>query len=131
MQAKRKPADAREKDLLLALKRLEHSRANNDKKKLTIAAVAREAGVSAALIHNHYPIVAAAIRKAQGRSSRAQFDSKNNDLRIERDKARALRLEIKELRDKVSRLASINEVLNEENRNLKAKENNANVIPIR
>ncbi|MCX4036939.1 TetR family transcriptional regulator [Aeromonas caviae] len=131
MTIKRKPADAREKELLLALRRIERGRAKTDEKKVTIAAVAREAGVSAALIHNYYPSIAEAIREAQGRSSRAQRDVKHQALRAERKKGRALRLEIEELRAKVASLASINEVLIEENRFLKAKFDNTGVISLR
>ncbi len=124
----RKPADAREKELLLALRRIERGRAKTDEKKVTIAAVAREAGVSAALIHNHYPNIAEAIREVQGRSSRAQRDVKHQDLRAEREKGRALRLEIEELRAKVASLASLNEVLINENQILKAKQNDSRVV---
>ena len=51
----RKPSDAREKDLQLALSRIQRGRAHTKETKVTIASVAREAGVSTALIHNHYP----------------------------------------------------------------------------
>ena len=104
MTISRKPADAREKELQFALLRIERGRAKTGEKKVTIAAVAREAGVSAALIHNHYPNIAEAIREVQGRSSRAQRDEKQQDLRAEREKGRALRLEIEELRAKVASL---------------------------
>lgn len=131
MTIRRKPAEAREKELLLALQRIERGRAKTDEKKVTIAAVAREAGVSAALIHNHYPNIAEAIREVQGRSSRAQRDVKHQDLRAEREKGRALRLEIEELRAKVASLASLNEVLINENRILKAKQNDFKVVGLR
>ena len=131
MTIRRKSSDAREKDLLFALHRIERGRAKTDEKKVTIAAVAREAGVSAALIHNHYPNIAEAIREVQGRSSRAQRDVKHQDLRAEREKGRALRLEIEELRAKVASLASINEVLIHENRDLKAKQNDSRVVDLR
>lgn len=127
----RKPADTREKELLLALHRIERGRAKTGEKKVTISAVAREAGVSAALIHNHYPRIAEAIREVQGRSSRAQRNLKHQDLRAEREKGRVLRREIEELRAKVACLASINEVLIEENRFLKAQLNNTGVISLR
>ncbi|MNJ33867.1 hypothetical protein D3C77_285570 [compost metagenome] len=130
MTIRRKPADAREKELLFALHRIKHGRSKTDEKKVTIAAVAREAGVSAALIHNHYPNIAEAIREVQGRSSRAQRDVKHQDLRAEREKGRALRLEIDALRAKVASLASLNEVLINENRNLKAKQNNSRVVDL-
>ncbi|MGG5285065.1 TetR family transcriptional regulator [Pseudomonas viridiflava] len=115
---------------MLALHRIERGRAKTDEKKVTIAAVAREAGVSAALIHNHYPNIAETIREVQGRSSRAQRDVKHQDLCAEREKSRALRQEIEELRSKVARLTSLNEVLTNENRILKAKQNAPRVIGI-
>jgi len=127
----RKPSPTREKDLQLALLRIERGRAKTGEKRVTIAAVAREAGVSAALIHNHYPNIAETIREVQGRSSRAQRDVKHHDLRIEQEKNRTLRQEIQELRAKVASLASLNEVLLSENRILKAKQNNPKVVDIR
>lgn len=79
-----KPAKDREKDLKLALLRIQKGRAKTGETRVTIAAVAREAGVSTALIHNHYPGVAEDIRAAQGRSSRAMRDVKHQDLLAER-----------------------------------------------
>ncbi|MFM5375058.1 TetR family transcriptional regulator [Aeromonas veronii] len=131
MTIKRKPSGVRERDLQLALVRIKRGRAHTGESKVTIAAVAREAGVSAALIHNHYPNIAEAIREVQGLSSRAQRDAKHQALRAEREKGRALRLEIDELRAKIASLASINEVLVEENRFLKAKFDNTGVISLR
>jgi AcrR family transcriptional regulator len=130
MTINRKSADAREKELQLALRRIERGRAKTDEKKVSIAAVAREAGVSASLIHNHYPKIAEAIREIQGRSSRAQRDEKHQDLRVEREKSRVLRLEIEELRAKVANLASLNEVLINENRVLKDKQNDPRVVSL-
>lgn len=130
MTTKRKPSDARERDLQLALARIQRGRAHTGESKVTIASVAREAGVSTALIHNHYPIIAEAIRDAQGRSSRAQRDVKHQDLRAEREKNRALRTEIEGLRAKIASLASINEVLIAENRLLKAKQSDSKVIDL-
>lgn len=116
-----KPAENREKDLKLALYRIQKGRAHTGETKVTIAAVAREAGVSTALIHNYYPDIAEVIREIQGRSSRAMRDVKHQDLIAERKKSAAYRQEIEELRGKVANLASINEVLLDENRVLKAK----------
>lgn len=130
MTTKRKPSDARERDLQLALARIQRGRAHTGETKVTIAAVAREAGVSTALIHNYYPIIAEAIRNAQGRSSRAQRDVKHQDLRAEREKNRALRQDIEELRAKVASLASINEVLIAENRVLQAKQSDSKVVDL-
>lgn len=125
-----KPAEDREKDLKLALLRIQKGRARTGESKVTIAAVAREAGVSTALIHNHYPRIAETIREAQGRSSRAMRDVKQQDLIAERKKSAAYRQEIEELRAKVANLASINEVLMDDNRVLKAKMNDPNVVEL-
>jgi len=125
-----KPAEDREKDLRLAISRIEHGRANTKETKLTIAAVAREAGVSTALIHNHYPTIAETIREKQGRSSRAMRDVKHQDLIAERQKAAGYRQEIEELGAKLARIASINEVLLEENRVLKAKLKDRSVVEL-
>ncbi|CAD5200497.1 TetR family transcriptional regulator [Pseudomonas sp. FEN] len=125
-----KPAEDREKDLKLALYRIQKGRARSGETKVTIAAVAREAGVSTALIHNHYPRIAEAIREAQGRSSRAMRDVKQQDLIAERKKSAAYRQEIEELRTKVANLASINEVLLDENRVLKAKINGPRIVDL-
>lgn len=128
--AKYKPAEDREKDLRLALYRIQKGRAHTGETKVTIAAVAREAGVSTALIHNHYPGIAEAIREVQGRSSRAIRDVKHQDLLAERKKSAGYRQEIEELRAKVANLASINEVLLDENRVLKAKMNDPTVVDL-
>ncbi|WLI13891.1 MULTISPECIES: TetR family transcriptional regulator [Pseudomonas] len=125
-----KPAEDREKDLKLALLRIQKGRTHTGESKVTIAAVAREAGVSTALIHNYYPRIAEAIREAQGRSSRAMRDVKQQDLIAERKKSAAHRQEIEELRVKVANLASINEVLTDENRVLKAKMSDRKVVDL-
>ncbi|WDH34130.1 TetR family transcriptional regulator [Pseudomonas chlororaphis] len=128
--AKYKPAEDREKDLKLALYRIQKGRAHTGETKVTIAAVAREAGVSTALIHNHYPSIAEAIREIQGRSSRAIRDVKHQDLVAERKKSATYRQEIAELQAKVARLASINEVLLNDNVVLKAKLNDRKVVDL-
>lgn len=125
-----KPAEDREKDLKLALYRIQKGRAHTGETKVTIAAVAREAGVSTALIHNYYPRISEAIRESQGRSSRAMRELKQQDLIAERKKSAAHRQEIEELRAKVANLASINEVLLDENGVLKAKLNDRRVVEL-
>jgi AcrR family transcriptional regulator len=110
MKTTRKTSDSRERDLRLALARIQRGRPHTGETKVTIAAVAREAGVSTALIHNHYPNVAEAIREAQGRSSRAQRDVKHQDL--------------------IADLASINEVLMAELRALKARSGDLKIVAL-
>ncbi len=127
---KYKPAEDRRKDLKLALYRIQKGRAHTGETKVTIAAVAREAKVSTALIHNYYPGIAEAIREAQGRSSRAMRDVKHQDLLAERKKSADYRQEIEELRIKVARLASINEILLNENGVLKAKLKDRKVVDL-
>jgi AcrR family transcriptional regulator len=123
MKTTHKPSALREKDLQLALSRIKRGKTRTGETKITIAAVAREAGVSPALIHNHYPSVADAIREAQGRSHRAQRDLKHKDLITALERNSFLRREINELRIKVARLGSINEVLAAENGVLKDRQN--------
>jgi uncharacterized coiled-coil DUF342 family protein len=130
MTKERKTSEARDKDLRLAISRIERGRADTETTKLTIASVAREAGVSTALIHNCHPDIAEIIREAQGRSRRAQCDAKHQELQAEREKARALRDEIATLRSQVAKLASVNEVLLAENRTLKVRPNDPKVVDL-
>ncbi|VVP38234.1 hypothetical protein PS893_04716 [Pseudomonas fluorescens] len=130
MKTTRKTSDSRERDLRLALARIQRGRSHKGESKVTIAAVAREAGVSTALIHNHYPNVAEAVREAQGRSSRAQRDVKHQDLIAEREKNKLLRQELEELRLKTADLASINEVLMAELRALKARSGDLKIVAL-
>lgn len=130
MSEERKTAAVRDRELRLAIARIEKGRSKTNEIKLTIAAVAREAGVSTALIHNCHPDIAELIRQSHGRSSRAQRDAKQLELKAEREKARELRLEIAFLKSKVASLASINEVLLDENKTLKSRLSNPKIIGI-
>lgn len=128
MTARRLSSLTREKQLRLAIGRIERGRAHSRESKLTIAAVAREADVSTALIHNHYPEIAEYIRVKQGRSSRAQRDAKHDELKSEREKNRQLRSAVDALEAQVRKLASINETLLIEVRELKAKQAGSNHV---
>lgn len=121
MAKERKSSEAREKDLRLALLRIKHGRSHSGATRISIASVAKEAGVSSSLIHNHYPEIATEIRIYQGRDDRAQRDAKHSELKLERDKARELRAQIENLKADVARLASINELLLAENETLRRK----------
>ena len=116
----RKRSEDREKDLRLAMLRIERGRAHTKETKISIASVAREAGVSSALIHNHYPIIAENIRAAMGQSSRAQRDAKHDELKEVQARNKELRLEIQRLELLVRNLASENKMLLMENRVLRA-----------
>ena len=126
----RKSAVSREKDLRLAMFRIVRGRAHTKATRLSISAVAREAGVSDALIHNHYPAIADAIRLAQGSDNRTQRDAKHAELKAERDKSRELRAENAGLRSDLSRIASINEVLLGEIAVLKARLGDSRVVAL-
>ncbi len=78
----------------------------------SISALAREVGVSPALIHNRYPDVAEALRASQ--DPLRESESLRLLLEAERLKNRDLRTEIDELRRQVSALASVNEGLRRE-----------------
>ena len=79
--------------------------------KLSIASVARAAGVTPALIHNTYPAVAERIRTLVGKSVRAQRDSKHLALVSEREKNRVLRAENDQLLAELAKVASVNQRL--------------------
>lgn len=128
MSQQRKSASARERDLRLAILRIERGRSHTKATQISIASVAREASVSPALIHNHYPAIADAIRQSQGRSSRQQRDTKHEQLKAERDRSRELLREVERLRADVDRLASINEVLLAENAVLRVRLDDRRVV---
>lgn len=77
----------------------------------TIAAVAREVGVTPALIHNRYPDVASTIRGLAGREKRDAMTALKLALEEERRKCGQLRGENAELFAELRALASVNEGL--------------------
>jgi AcrR family transcriptional regulator len=116
------------KNLEMALYRLQKGRGKIVKGgRLTVAAVAKEAGVSTATIHNRHPEIAEHIRALQGKESRRQRDRKHAELQRVREANRALRAELAELKADLEKLASINETLALENRVLRAERDDENV----
>ncbi|KGV16001.1 hypothetical protein [Burkholderia pseudomallei] len=111
MNGARKTAQAREKDLKLAILRIERGLAHTKATKVNFTTVAREAGVSTSLIHNYHPAIAEQIRNKTGRSSRQQRDAKQKELMEERNKNKQLRSDLKEAQTRIADLASINETL--------------------
>lgn len=83
-------------------------------RKMSIAAVAEEAGVSRATIHNNYPDLAERIRATANKQARKQRDEKHDALQAEKVKNRDLRSENAELRAKIGILASKNRSLLDE-----------------
>jgi len=77
----------------------------------TITAVAREVGVTPALIHNRYPDVASTIRGLAGQNKRDAMAALRSALEEERKKCSQLRAENGELFAELRTLASVNEGL--------------------
>lgn len=127
MKIKRMTSMDRDKQLRLAISRIERGRTRTKTTVLTVASVARETGVSTALIHNHHPDIAEEIREKQGRSSRAQRDAKHSELKSERAKNKELRTQADTLRLQIAKLASINEALTMEVRTLKSSRTPKNI----
>lgn len=129
--AEKKTAEVRTKELTMAILRIQKGRSRIGETELSIAAVAREADVSTALIHNHYPKIAERINTETGRSSKKQLDAKQEQFKAEKQKARGLRAELVEWKAKFAKLASINEVLSDENRRLNVQLNDPKVVGLR
>ena len=124
-------AEMTRKNLEMALYRLQKGRGKVVKGgTLTIASVAKEAGVSTATIHNRHPEIAEQIRALQGKASRRQRDQKHEQLQRMRETNRVLREENAELKADLEKLASINETLALENRILRAERDGENVATL-
>ncbi|WP_261530847.1 TetR family transcriptional regulator [Burkholderia multivorans] len=95
-------------------------RVKNRGLKLSISAVATEAGVSAGLIHNTYPDIAEEIRAQVGRGTRQQRDAKAAEIKKVRAQLKILRAERDAALADVAKLASINETLRREVATLQA-----------
>jgi len=121
-------AETTRKNLEMALYRLQKGRGKIVKGGRL--AVAKEAGVSAATIHNRHPEIAEQIRALQGKESRRQRDLKHEELQRIREANRALREENAELKADLGKLASINETLALENRVLRAERDGENVATL-
>lgn len=107
--------DKTREDLAFAELRLKNKGA-----KLSITAVALEAGVTPALIHNTYPDVAEAIRAQIGKSARQARESTTAELVKANKRNGELRDELKTALADLRRLASKNETLRQELATLKA-----------
>lgn len=107
--------DKTREDLAFAELRLKNKGA-----KLTITAVALEAGVTPALIHNTYPDVAEAIRAQIGKSARQARESTIAELVKAKTRNGELRNELRTALADLRRLASRNETLRQELATLKA-----------
>jgi DNA-binding transcriptional MocR family regulator len=121
-----------EKELKNALIRLKHGRPKvvDKKRKISISALAEEAGVSDSTIHNRYPEIAAEVREITGKEHKAQRDEKNEKLKSEKSKNKELREHIEQLELDIRKLTSINATLSHENAQLKAEIASGKVVRI-
>lgn len=121
------------KRIRLAIVRLEQGQAKVVEKgrKVSVAAVAEEAGVSRALIHKDYPDLMERIRGNVDKAIQKQRDEKHLKLKQERFKNRQLREKIVELTEQRNGLASKNATLELENRRLSALLKSKNVSVFR
>lgn len=109
-----------------AIIRLKNNRPNivTQGRKVSIASVSEEAGVSRATIHNNYPELAESIRKISNKLSHAQRNKKQKQLKILENKNKELRSIIQTLNLELAKIASINASLLLENTSLHTKINN-------
>ncbi|WP_019894840.1 hypothetical protein [Hydrogenovibrio halophilus] len=121
-----------EKEIINALIRLKHGRPKvvDKKRKLSISALAEEAGVSDSTIHNRYSEIAAEVREIMGKEHKAQRDEKIEKLKLEKSKNRELREHIEQLESDIRKLTSINATLSNENAQLKAEMASKKVVRI-
>lgn len=107
--------DATTADLWEALSRLQSTQVAP-----TIAALAREVGVTPALIHNRYGDVAKEVRRLNGREPGANEEGLKLALKYEQEVAKGLRIENLDLRKQLQAMGSVNESLRQELRILQA-----------
>lgn len=108
--------------LELALRRLQHGRMrSNHDGRISIAAVAREAGVSNATIHNRYPEIAERVRALHARTSKDVTKAIPDTAEVLHKKLQQARKEIDQLKNDLVRSQSINLRLMRENEMLRAR----------
>lgn len=103
-------------------------RIKNRGKKISISAVAAEAGITPGLIHNTYPDIAESIRAEVGKGTRQQRDDKIAELAETRERMKELSAELKAALADIRRLASINETLRQEVSMLRSAETGTVVL---
>lgn len=126
MAARRESPENRMKCLLLAMRKIEMGRTGVDAK-LSVASIAREAGVTPALIHNCYPSIAAVVRAKRAAAKKGVSQSSAEEVRRKNSQ---LRKDLAMMKAKVAKIASLNEILTIENRRLAALIAAENVSPI-
>ncbi|HHG8608491.1 TPA: hypothetical protein ACPZ0L_003347 [Morganella morganii] len=101
------------KAVRLAIVRIEKGRPTivSDKRKMSVAAVAEEAGVSRALIHRDCPDLLERIKGGVNKGIRQQRDAKQTELNEYKERNRELRAEVAELKAMLAKVQSQNATL--------------------
>lgn len=108
--------------LELALRRLQHGKMQSKHDgRISIAAVAREAGVSNATIHNRYPEIAERVRALHARTAKDVTRAMPDTSDILHKKMQKARKEIDQLKKDLVKSQSINLRLLRENEMLRAR----------
>ena len=100
-------------------------------RKISIKAVAEEAGVSNATIHNNYPDLAEQIRLLSNNHVRHQRHDTKQALSKQRQTTSVLRAEIKALRAQLSEIASVNAALMFQNAEMSSRLASTNVVDLK
>ena len=104
---------ATHKAVRLAIVRIEKGRPKivSDQRKMSVAAVAEEAGVSRALIHRDCPELLERIKGGVNKGIRQQRDAKQTELNEYKERNRELRAEVAELKTLLAQVQSQNATL--------------------
>lgn len=104
---------ATHKTVRLAIIRIEKDRPNivSANRKMSVAAVAEEAGVSRALIHRDCPDLLGRIKGGVNKGIRQQRDAKQSELNEYKERNRELRAEVAELKAMLAKVQSQNATL--------------------
>jgi hypothetical protein len=100
-------------------------------RRISVLAVAEEAGVSDSLIHKDHPDLVRRINKNKDKDYRSDRDKKHQALKAEREKNRELRERVAELESQLSDLASINASLELDLAALRSIKSSQNVTEFR
>ncbi|WP_318511603.1 TetR family transcriptional regulator [Photobacterium leiognathi] len=124
---------ATHKAVRLAIIRIEKGRPTivSEQRKMSVAAVAEEAGVSRALIHRDCPDLLERIKGGVNKGIRQQRDAKQNELKEYKERNRELRSEVAELKAMLAKVQSQNATLIRKNMALSSgSETNSNITQI-
>jgi hypothetical protein len=112
-----------EREIKLAITRIQHGKQKRiaADRKFSIAAVAAEAGVSNATIHNRYPQLADHIRKLQKEDARSESTARRSENEELKWQIRDLRALLLERENELKKIAIVNLQMAQEVKRLKAE----------